>query len=128
MELLKFKQEFIPHLKEWLEKRNLNTEVVNELPEHGYLVVENNQAICAGFIRQVEGGYGLIDSFISNPEMIAMKRHEGLNLLIDQLLSDALKRGMKQVLATTTDAHTIERALSRGFEKLPHTTIAKKVG
>jgi hypothetical protein len=86
--------------------------------EHGNLDV----VISCGFIRKIEGGYGLWDGLITNPSKSSQIRDDSLNLIMRELINVAKNElQLKAILATSKDEHTIIRAFNHGFRLMPET-------
>lgn len=110
----------------WAHERGSYIPSVSEIPGNGIVVLNNSsQPICLGFIRKVEGGYGLIDGYISDPSQPAIERNEALSLLTEELIKLAKQLGMSALLANTVDEHTLKRSLKHGFSQLPHSLMVK---
>lgn len=115
----------IYHLLDWAEKRDVHQPPLDEVPKHGVVILTDNAPICMGFVRLVEGGYGLIDGYISDPNQPAKQRNEALSLLTDEIIKLSKELGLSALLANTVDKHTLERSLKHGFSALPHATMVK---
>lgn len=104
---------------------------MDDLPKVGFVVYEERGAVdrcvavCAGFLREVEGGSLLFDSLISAPELNSEQRAKGMELLWAAILEVA---GRRPVLGFTTDEGTMQRAESAGFIRLPHVVFSLKRG
>jgi len=85
------------------------------LPKMGYIALLNDQPVAAGFLRRVEGGYGQLDTFASNPYFGSKIRHEGLTLVAETLLADAKDLKLKGLLLITKDPGILHRAQAKGF-------------
>lgn len=103
-------------LKYWLIYRDMDPTLVNDLPHLGYIV----EGIAAGFLRQCEGPYGLIDGYITNPTKTSEERNEALDIITESLINDAKAKGINHLLAFTRDNGILERAKKHGFAHLPH--------
>lgn len=111
-------------IRTWLMARGMDPALVSELPANGVVV----QDVCAGFIRMVEGGSGMVDSYITNPNATPEARDEALNLLTIRLIELGKELGLKRLIAITKDENTRERATSHGYVVLPHAAIARDLG
>lgn len=120
--------EFYEHVKcmyDWSKARSSYfPDEVYEIPEHGLVILDiSSKPICMGFIRKIEGGYGLIDSYLSDPSQSPKDRDEALDLLTKDLVNLAKQLGILRLLANTMDSNTLERSLKHGFSRLPHTLM-----
>ncbi len=107
----------------WLAHRNLRTEAAHELPEVGYVAMDKGRPIVAGFIRRVEGGWGMLDSLVTDPLAPAEIRDKAIDILVCRLFKEAKYLKIKQFLAFSRDDNTLVRSLKHGFKKLPDTVI-----
>lgn len=97
------------------------------LPKIGYIAYLNKQPIAAGFLRRFEPCFAHLDTFVSNPYMGSIIRHQGLELVVDALIAEAKALKLEGILATTIDKGIIDRALKHGFHILPQTIIGLKL-
>lgn len=110
-------QKHAKFIEQWLTARDLLVGTnVRDLPEIG-IVITLDHPIAAGFIRKVEGGYGLIDGYITDPSASPLDRHNALELLTTSLIEKAQELKFKGLLAFTKDNHTLLRSLSHGFSE-----------
>lgn len=99
----------------WLKARDAYLPPKNEVPEHGVVACLRGEAIAIGFIRSVEGGYGQIDGYVTNPTAPADLRDSALECLTPQLIEKAKELKLKGLMATTRDRNTLVRSLRHGF-------------
>jgi len=111
MKLEHYSRKFEPQLRYWLRVRGFDPELVRDVPQLGY-VVDN---VAAGFIANAEFMFGIMDSFITNPETEPLARHEALTLIIERLIADAKGLGLKRLLAFSTDDGILKRQQHHGF-------------
>lgn len=112
----------------WAKARTAHTPESYEIPENGLVIIKDNlEPICMGFIRHVEGGYGLVDGYITDPSQPAIERNEALSLLTEELIKLAKELGISALLANTVDDNTFKRSLKHGFSALPHALMVKKL-
>jgi len=126
IKLEKYNKAWNPLLKSWLSARDQDTGT-DELPEIGYLAMCDNLPVAAGFVRRCEGGYGILDSFVTNPDAPSEIRNEALDLLASRLIEVAKNSNIKKLLASSLDKNTIERSIRFGFKALPHTLLGLKI-
>ena len=115
-----YRPEYKGKIEAWLKKRGIDTKVVADLPEVGFI----SPNVAAGFLRKVEGNFGMIDSFITNPEASPHNRNEALDKITESLVRTAYGLGMKQLLAISVDENTLKRAVRLGFSLLDHRVVA----
>jgi hypothetical protein len=118
MNLLPFKHRHYKELISLLSANEcpwLGTVNYKTLPKIGYLAEVNGTMVAAGFLRKVEGGYGQLDTFVTNPYLGSQVRHEGIELVTNALLEEARTLEMIGILITSRDTGIISRAKERGF-------------
>lgn len=124
METMLFNQKAHKEFVErWLLSRDMSTSHADALPETGLITFYESTPVCAGFLRQVEGDFVMIDSMITNPDMHPAVRNEALDIVTSGLIQLARDFGMKKIMANSTDAHTLERAERFGFKRVPQVLI-----
>lgn len=111
------------YISQWLASRDLKNNFANDLPEIGYITVDRNRPIAAGFIRRMEGNFAMLDSLITDPLAVAELRSKAIDLVVTKLIKEAKLLEIKHFFAFSKDANTIERSLKHGFMKLPDTVI-----
>jgi hypothetical protein len=95
------------------------------LPKLGYIAYNDEmEPIAAAFLRQVEGGYGQLDTMVSNSQLSGMIRHNALSMIVDSLISDARALNLQGLICYTRDESVIRRAQSIGFHLCPHAVIS----
>lgn len=110
----------------WARERQSHIPTSEEMPQQGIVILNDNQEpICMGFIRRIEGGLGMIDGYISDKNAPAIERNEALSLLTEEIINLSKELGLSGLLAITVDAHTLERSLKHGFSALPHALMFK---
>lgn len=97
------------------------------LPRTGYIVLMNDKPLAAGFLRRVEGGYGQLDTFATNPYLGSKLRNEAINLIVDQLMEEAKRLKLHGLLAFTHDKGILSRASHRGFNATGETLLVLKI-
>lgn len=83
--------------------------------------------VAGGFLRLVEGGYGQIDTLVTNAKLPGAIRHLGVSKLVDALIAHANKCKLHGIICLTSDAGILKRAESLGFHVLNQTPIALKL-
>jgi hypothetical protein len=95
------------------------------LPKIGYIALLHDQPIAVGFLRRVEGGYGQLDTFATNPYFGSQIRHQGIELVVEALLDEAQHLKLHGLICFTKDPGILARAKDRGFILLPDQLLAK---
>jgi hypothetical protein len=88
------------------------------LPARGWIAEFEGAPVAAGFLRLVEGGYAQIDTLVTNPDMPGELRHEAINSIVRNLITDAKSLNLKGIVCYSRDADTLGRSKSFGFQLL----------
>jgi hypothetical protein len=125
VKVIKFnKNRHFASLVECLVARNAYIPTLAEMPKVGYVTIDQGMMVAAVFLRQVEGGFGQIDSLVSNPHSSPTERHTAIDLAVSALLVKAGDLNITKILFTSDDAGTIMRSQKYGFKKLPLALLA----
>ncbi len=103
---------FAQHL---LASHNMSQSFLYDLPETGFIAFENGNIIAMGFLRLIEGGYGMLDALITEPTQSKELRNEALDLIAKALIDRAKEITLKNTFAFIKDHNTIQRAQKHGF-------------
>jgi hypothetical protein len=103
-----------------LESRGMAVDLINDLPEIGVIAYRNDIPVAAGFIRRMEGSYGLMDSYITNATESSSTRHKALSRITEALIEKAKEEGISKLLAFSSDQNTYQRSLMHGFIAMDH--------
>lgn len=114
-------------LKGWLSLHVMKEAYLDELPKLGLVVSFCGKPVGAAFLKQIEGGKGLIDSFIANPECEAVIRTRCLDQLILDLITLAKFSGMTGLIGLTLNKRVIQRAKKLGFSLMDHSVVTLKL-
>lgn len=117
----------LAHMETLIESRHMDLSLLKELPKLGYLALDGNTIVAAGFLRHSESKAVILDSLITNACLPGDTRNFVLDLLVKNLIKLAQVNDYTQIIAMTADKNTLERAMSHGFEVLPHTVIGLRL-
>ena len=106
-------------LQKLLIAHGMDPNLTNDLPVVGRVVVQDDIVIAAGFMRDMEGPYAMLDSYITNPEASPIQRHKALNLITDSLIKVSKSLGKNKLIMFSQDRNTHQRALMHGFTNFP---------
>lgn len=114
-----------------LEKRNIKIKNVDYFPENGIIYFKDGYdyndeggihipmvqlvPIAMGFLRKVEPRYGLLDSYITNPDIESRLRHDALSKISEELIARAKELKIKTLMSFSRDKSMIERIKDLGF-------------
>lgn len=109
-------------LKNLLKARNMDVNMASDqYGVDGYVVYLNITPVAAGFLRKMEGDYGMLDAFITDPVILPEYRDKALDVLMSRLIDLARSQEITKLLAFTTDENTLKRVQKHGFGIVPHT-------
>lgn len=97
--------------------------IEDTLPKIGFIVSSETQYIAAGFLRRLEGGFGQLDTFVTNPNASSEDRNEALNLLTERLINEAKLLELRGIYAISSDVSVLKRAVATGFQLLPQCIV-----
>jgi len=106
-------------IQDWAKARNHGVPEEHDMPALGAVAFVNGAPIAVGHIRRVEGGYGQIDGFITNPHADPEMRNKALDVLLTHLLREAESKCRRGILSFSRDKNTIARAERHGFTRMP---------
>lgn len=123
MEIERFGLEHLPTLNAWLHQHGHPIPALIEYPEIGYIASDTQGPIAVGFLRRMEGGYGQMDGFSTNPYRSGEDRHKALDMVVNTLITTAKSLKIAGLMVLTEDESTIMRSERHGFRKLRHTLL-----
>lgn len=108
-----------------LYSQGMGIEHLHNLPKLGVLTTLGEYTVAAAFLRIIEGNKStaILDSLITNAELLPTIRNDALNQTVSELLKLAKEQGITKIIAFSTDKNTLMRAKRFGFEELPHQVI-----
>lgn len=113
-------------LAKWLEKHVLPEPFLDNLPKLGLMVYHCNTPIGVVFLRVVEGGRGMIDGFLCDPEIPLKIRTAALDQLITDVIKLAHHNDMQGVFGLTVNKRVVSRAKKLGFTLMNHKLVSIK--
>ncbi len=108
------------HILSLLAKRHLHENLANDLPEFGLVATKHDIPVAAGFLRKIEGGYAMLDSYITNPDFGSSDRHRALDIITDKLIKISRHNSVTKLIAFTQDREIYVRSLNHDFTDIPH--------
>jgi len=106
--------------------RLLPEEFLDSLPKNGLVVSHKNVPVAVAFLRVVEGGMGMIDGFLADPDVDIKIRNECLDELISDIIRMAEFNGMNGVIGLSVNKRVIARAKRLGFSIMEHKLVSLK--
>lgn len=113
-----FKHKYLQQVIELHKSQNymgIEQICMGNLPKIGYVALMGSQPIACGFLRRVEGGFAQIDTLASNGYFGSNIRHDGINKVVDSLISEAKRLKLRGIISLTRDAGILKRAVDLGF-------------
>lgn len=98
-------------------------ETPDSLPEIGYIATEGAILVSAGFLRRIEGGFGMIDTLVTNADLDSSTRHDGISKIVETIIHKSKELRIKGLICSTKDPGIIKRAKSIGFHETGEITI-----
>lgn len=93
-----------------------NLPIPVDFPSIGFISYTLNcHPVAAGFLRTVEGNLGIIDSYITNPNIDSKTRHLALNTITDYIFRYCRSSHIEGLAVFTSSEGIIERCLNNGF-------------
>lgn len=124
MQLEKYRSEHSSLIHSWLRSRDMDHTMADEPPEIGFVVFDENEAICMAFLRKIEGNVAFLDNLTTNPLISSSVRNKCIDFLVTKIIEEAVNLGFKGLLAYSTDESTLIRSKKHGFLPMPHTLIS----
>lgn len=101
-------------------------EISSYLPEIGFIVRdEKNTPVAAGFLRKLEGNFGMLDTYVSNASLPAETRHQAIELITQTIEITAKNLGLNGLLFFTAHNSIGQRALDRGYRLTSNIMMVK---
>lgn len=118
MKAIDFRFKHLSLINRWLTKRGRSEVRFSDLPHTGYYV----PGVAVGFVRECEGGYGIVDSLVSNPLASAQSRHKAFEAIYKEILSNPK---FKKLIGFTVDEGALNRAKAHGFKEIAYTVLSR---
>lgn len=93
------------------------------LPKIGYIVLLGKVPIAVGFLRRLEPCYAQIDTLTSNKYLGSIVRHQGITMVVDELIAHAKALNLKGIVAHTSSPDVLKRAETLGFHEIKEKII-----
>lgn len=116
-----FNPTYLSTVNEWLVGRELPAIVMT--PKMGYMTFYRGTPVACAFLREVEGGYGILDGLCTNPDFPGDQRSVAIDMVVEALMRDAASNGVTALIAWSHDKNTLLRSAKHGFVKFPQTMI-----
>lgn len=109
------------HVESMLMSQGMDPALVRDLPVNGFIALDrSSNPIAIGFIRLIEGRYGMVDSYLTSTSADATERNLALNRVTLKLISDSKRQGLRGLMAFSAEPNIVTRALNLGFKQTQH--------
>jgi hypothetical protein len=122
MEARAFEPWDYPMIAEWYRSQMEPCPPIDLLPKNGFIVED----ICAGFLYLTDSRLGIIDCYISNPEVSKDLRDKALNLVTLEIIDKAREYNCRVLMATSNVAAVKRRTELHGFKYVCENSVYSK--
>lgn len=111
----RFTENDMTEMNRWYLARGANgISRFGDLPTLGFIV----PGVAAGFMYVVEGRFGILEGFVSNPEYSRQLRKDALDVITDLLINHAKTVGLGSIMAFTQSEPIKERCVQYDFRPI----------
>ena len=100
-----------PVLARWYRGHKKAIPPFSSLPAVGFIV----DGVAAAFLYQTDGGIGLLENYIRNPNIDSASANQALDELTQVLLATSKELGLTKVIGLTKNARIVKRAKQNGM-------------
>jgi hypothetical protein len=111
-----------PMISQWYLAQMEPCPPLDLLPKNGFIVED----ICAGFLYLTDSRLGIIDLYISNPEISKDYRDKALNLVTLEIIDKAKEYNCRVLIATSNIAAVKRRTELHGFKYVCENSVYSK--
>jgi hypothetical protein len=111
-----------PMIEAWYLAQMEPCPPIDLLPKNGFVVED----ICAGFLYLTDSRLGIIDCYISNPEISKDLRDKALNLVTLSIIDKAKDYKCRVLIATSNVAAVKRRTELHGFKYVCENSVYSK--
>lgn len=122
MEARAFELYDYPMIEAWYRAQMEPVPPLDLLPKNGFIVED----ICAGFLYLTDSRLGIIDLYISNPDISKDYRDKALNLVTIEIINKAKEYNCRVLMATSNIAAVKRRTEFHGFKYAGETSVYSK--
>lgn len=125
IEVAEYQKDYFDILTAMHESQSATTTFLDQetLPKIGYIASDSATHVAIGFLRMIEGGFGQIDTLVTNADLPGETRHLGVTAVVDKLIEVAKHLKLKGIISLTVDNGVLSRAEAIGFKVVPETVI-----
>jgi len=117
VEVRPFTKDFdYPYIVEWWNAREMKPLPKDMLPNVGYMAVEEDVRVAAGFLYQSDATLTWLTWLVTSPEVSPRTAHEGLGLVIEILAGTAKALGYKALFTSLGHSGLIKTLKRHGFK------------
>ena len=118
MVIKKFKTNDDNEIINWWKDWGLEIPDQECLPKKGYVVINNNIKVAAGYLYYTNAKIAYVDFVISNIKYREKDRNNLITMLIDHMVQKALNKGCKFVWATTANPNIVDKVKKLNYKVL----------
>ena len=118
MVIKKFKTNSDNEIINWWKDWGLEIPDQECLPKKGYVVINNNIKVAAGYLYYTNAKIAYVDFVISNIKYREKDRNNLITMLIDHMVQKALNKGCKFVWATTANPNIVDKVKKLNYKVL----------
>lgn len=111
MKVRKFYKTDLETINSWMRERNQPEFLEFMLPYTGFIAED----VCAGFLYKTDSSLAWLEWLVTNPMASSIERHEALDLVIDNLVSEAKAWGAKAIFTSTDNQQLVDRYTRHKF-------------
>lgn len=111
-------------INEWFKYQTDGALEQHSLSKVGFVV----DGVACGFLYQTDSNFGILETFIANPNISAKERDLALKQILESLIDASKELKLKRLFGFSTSNTMINRALDLGFKiQDVSTTVVKEL-
>lgn len=107
-------------VQQMLLSQNMDPAYADNLPHYSWIALGDGEPIAFGGIRMVEGGMGIMDSYLTNATASSELRNKALDWLTRHLILVSKHLNVTKLIAFSESENIFNRAKSHGFQEFAH--------
>lgn len=118
MDVIKFKEEHYPVLKEWWSQYGWEAPQLETLPKTGFIALSEGKPVVAGFLYKTDSSMAFMDWIIGDKNASALSRGKGAHLVVSSIIQDARESGFQVLYTVTANQPLIESYKRQGLQEM----------
>lgn len=103
-------------LIEWWKAQNWQVMPIHALPTTGVISYKDNKPVAAGFLYDTDSSFAWLEWIVGNPDVDHEDRGEGLDSVINALVTFAELKGKELIMTSSHHERLIERYKEHNFQ------------